>query len=54
MLLAFIGLIALFNVMLGGIGGWFGHGDLSLQMVLGWKGEPPEWREPFGFDPGRI
>jgi nucleoside permease NupC len=30
MLLAFSGLIALFNVMLGGIGGCFGHGDLSL------------------------
>lgn len=22
--------------------------------LVGWGGEPPEWREPFGFDPGRI
>lgn len=22
--------------------------------LVGWEGEPPEWREPFGFDPGRI
>lgn len=22
--------------------------------LVGWDGEPPEWREPFGFDPGRI
>lgn len=43
MLLAFIGLIALLNVMLGGIGGWFGHGDLSLQMVLGWCFAPIAW-----------
>ena len=43
MLLAFIGLIALFNVMLGGIGVWFGHGDLSLQMTLGWCFAPLAW-----------
>jgi len=43
MLLAFIGLIALFNVMLGGIGGWFGHGDLSLQMILGYCFAPLAW-----------
>lgn len=36
MLLAFIGLIALANLMLGGVGSWFGRPDLSLQMVLGW------------------
>ncbi len=22
--------------------------------LVGWEGKPPEWREPFGFDPGRI
>lgn len=22
--------------------------------LVGWEGEPPEWREPFGFDPARI
>lgn len=43
MLLAFIGLIALFNVMLGGIGGWFENGDLSLQQILGWCFAPIAW-----------
>ncbi|MEP2776090.1 MAG: NupC/NupG family nucleoside CNT transporter [Luteolibacter sp.] len=43
MLLAFIGLIALFNVMIGGVGGWFGHGELSLQLILGWCFAPVAW-----------
>lgn len=43
MLLAFIGLIALLNMMLGGIGGWFGNGDLSLQFILGWCFAPVAW-----------
>ena len=43
MLLAFIGLIALVNLMLGGIGNWFGKGDLSLQWVLGWVFAPLAW-----------
>lgn len=43
MLLAFIGLIALINVMLAGVGGWFGYGDLSLQQVLGWCFAPLAW-----------
>lgn len=43
MLLAFIGLIALLNVMLGGVGGWFGNGDLSLQQILGWCFAPLAW-----------
>lgn len=43
MLLAFIGLIALLNLMLGGIGGWFGNGDLSLQVILGWCFAPVAW-----------
>ncbi|MEQ6916795.1 NupC/NupG family nucleoside CNT transporter [Halomonas aquatica] len=40
MLLAFIGLIALINGMLGGIGGWFGMESLSLEMILGWLFSP--------------
>lgn len=36
MLIAFIGLIALINGMLGGIGGWFGMESLSLELLLGW------------------
>lgn len=35
MVLAFVGLLALANGMLGGIGGWFGQPDLSFQMILG-------------------
>ncbi|MGZ9583598.1 NupC/NupG family nucleoside CNT transporter [Paenibacillus marinisediminis] len=34
-LIAFIGLIALLNGILGGIGGWFGHPEFSLQGILG-------------------
>lgn len=26
----------------------------GLHCLVGWEGEPPDWREPFGFDPGRI
>ncbi|WP_108444888.1 NupC/NupG family nucleoside CNT transporter [Halomonas denitrificans] len=40
MLLAFIGLIALLNGMLGGIGGWFGMESLSLELILGWLFSP--------------
>lgn len=40
MLLAFIALIALINGILGGIGGWFGHGDLSLESILGFVFSP--------------
>ncbi|WP_117235294.1 NupC/NupG family nucleoside CNT transporter [Vibrio maerlii] len=36
MLIAFIGLIALVNGMLGGIGGWVGMPELSLEMILGY------------------
>ena len=35
MLLAFIALIALINGMLGGIGGWFGYGSITLEGILG-------------------
>ncbi len=38
-----IGLIALLNLMLGGIGGWFGNGGLSLQQILGWCFAPVAW-----------
>lgn len=40
MLLAFIGLIALLNGMLGGIGGWFGYPDLTLELILGYVFAP--------------
>lgn len=35
MLIAFIGLIALINGIVGGVGGWFGHPDITLQSILG-------------------
>ncbi|MEO6918312.1 MAG: NupC/NupG family nucleoside CNT transporter [Collimonas sp.] len=35
MLIAFIGLIALLNGMVGGVAGWFGHPDLTLEAILG-------------------
>ncbi|MEZ8823583.1 NupC/NupG family nucleoside CNT transporter [Vibrio amylolyticus] len=40
MLLAFIGLIALVNGMLGGIGGWIGMPHLTLELILGWVFSP--------------
>jgi CNT family concentrative nucleoside transporter len=43
MLLAFIGLIALCNLLLGGVGGWFGHPDLSLEQILGSVFAPLAW-----------
>ncbi|HHF4218388.1 TPA: NupC/NupG family nucleoside CNT transporter [Haemophilus influenzae] len=35
MLIAFVGLIALINGILSGVGGWFGYGDLTLQSIFG-------------------
>lgn len=40
MLIAFVGLIALVNGLLGLIGGWIGMEDLSAQMILGWVFSP--------------
>ena len=35
MVLAFVALVALANGILGGIGSWFGHPDLSFQTIVG-------------------
>ncbi|MEP4078306.1 NupC/NupG family nucleoside CNT transporter [Haloferula sp.] len=43
MLLAFIGLIALLNLMLGGIGSWFHRPDLTLEQILGVIFSPVAW-----------
>lgn len=43
MLLAFVSLIALTNGLLGWAGGWFGMGDLTLQMIMGWIFSPIMW-----------
>ncbi len=40
MLIAFIGLIALLNGILGGVGGWFGMPELTLELLLGWVFAP--------------
>ncbi|ANH37873.1 Nucleoside permease NupX [Nocardioides dokdonensis FR1436] len=40
MLLAFISLIALLNLVVGGVGGWFGAGDLTIEQILGYVFAP--------------
>lgn len=40
MLLAFVGLIALVNGIVGGIGGWLGKDDLTLQLIFGYVFQP--------------
>lgn len=40
MLLAFVALIAVVNGVLGGVGGWFGMPELTLEMLLGWAFSP--------------
>lgn len=40
MLLAFVGLIALVNGLLGGVGGWFGMPELTLELILGYVFQP--------------
>ena len=40
MLIVFVALIALANGILGGIGGWFGHPELSFQQILGYVFAP--------------
>ncbi|MFA0413666.1 NupC/NupG family nucleoside CNT transporter [Vibrio renipiscarius] len=40
MLIAFVGLIALVNGMLGGVGGWFGMPELTLELILGYAFSP--------------
>lgn len=40
MLLAFVGLIALINGILGGIGGWVGMPELTLELILGYLFSP--------------
>lgn len=40
MLLAFVSLIALINLLLGTVGGWFGADDLTFQQILGWVFAP--------------
>ncbi|MDK4573893.1 NupC/NupG family nucleoside CNT transporter [Kingella kingae] len=43
MLVAFVGIIALLNGMVGGIGSIFGVENLSLEQILGWLFAPLAW-----------
>lgn len=43
MLIAFIGLIALLNALVGGIMGWFGHPQFNLETLLGYAFAPLAW-----------
>ena len=43
MLLAIIALVALLNAIIGGIGGWFGHGELSLEKCFALLFSPIAW-----------
>lgn len=40
MLLAFVALIAMFNGIVGGVGGWFGLESLTLEKILGYLFAP--------------
>ncbi len=42
-LLAFVGLIAMINGIIGGVGNWFGYGGVTLQGILGWLFAPLAW-----------
>jgi CNT family concentrative nucleoside transporter len=43
MLIAFIGLIALLNGIVGGVMGWFGHPTLNLDTLMGYAFAPLAW-----------
>jgi CNT family concentrative nucleoside transporter len=43
MLVAFVGLIALLNGLVGGFMGWFGHRELDLEALLGYAFAPVAW-----------
>ncbi|WP_192021814.1 NupC/NupG family nucleoside CNT transporter [Shewanella sp. WPAGA9] len=43
LLIAFVGLIAMVNGLIGGVGGWFGHGDVTMQAILGYFLAPLAW-----------
>jgi CNT family concentrative nucleoside transporter len=43
LLIAFVALIAMADGILGGIGGWFGHDELTFEKVLGWALAPLAW-----------
>jgi len=40
MLIAFVALIAMVNGIIGGVGGWFGYGEITLELILGYVFAP--------------
>ncbi|MGB5952060.1 MAG: nucleoside transporter C-terminal domain-containing protein [Ornithinimicrobium sp.] len=50
MLLAFISLIALLNLFIGAVGGWFGADDLSFEQILGYVFAPLMFAIGVGWD----
>ena len=43
LLIAFIAVIAFLSAIIGGIGGWFGHSEWSLEGIFGWALAPLAW-----------
>ncbi|MCL1067998.1 NupC/NupG family nucleoside CNT transporter [Shewanella olleyana] len=43
LLIAFVGLIAMVNGLIGGVGSWFGYGELTMQAILGYLLAPLAW-----------
>jgi CNT family concentrative nucleoside transporter len=43
MLLAFVSLIAVLNMLVGGVGGWLGNDALTIQQILGYIFSPIAW-----------
>jgi CNT family concentrative nucleoside transporter len=54
MVLAFVGLVALANGLLGGLGGWFGYPDLSFQGLLGYIFAPVMYLLDIPWNEARI
>lgn len=54
MLLAFVGLIALFNGLIGWVGSWFGLDGLSLQQIFGYVLQPVAFLLGVPWDEARV
>ncbi|GEA51815.1 nucleoside permease [Vibrio inusitatus NBRC 102082] len=54
MLLTFVSLVAMFNGMLGGVGGWFGFENLSLELILGYLFAPIAWLMGVSWDEAML